>query len=180
MTGRWKEEALKVHRELRGDVRWDGKWGVKHQREVDVIAAALHAAYVAGTVDGDVIRGAARHTNNQHGVDAPANEEPCDTCGGDGVVAELEHFTGEGVEEVPCSSRKTTAVRDLMPGDAVVALRPLDRGAVPSGSYGIVYHEADYHEDGSGPVVLFFILNQARQVRRTHRMNVYENDVKKI
>jgi hypothetical protein len=42
------EEARRVHREMHGDLRWDGKWGVKHIREANAIAAALRRAYARG------------------------------------------------------------------------------------------------------------------------------------
>jgi hypothetical protein len=46
---RFDEEARRVHREMHGDLRWDGKWGVKHTREANAIAAALRGAFMLGT-----------------------------------------------------------------------------------------------------------------------------------
>lgn len=59
----------------------------------------------------------------------------------------------------------------LMPGDVVVALKDLDpKGAkVYAGELGVVFHESEYHEPGTGPMVRWFSRGAC---------NVYLGDVK--
>lgn len=64
-------------------------------------------------------------------------------------------------------------VKDLIRGDVVLAIKLLDRGAanVKPGTMGVVFQQANYHEDGAGPIVRWMNMSVC---------NIYEDDVKHL
>lgn len=67
-------------------------------------------------------------------------------------------------------------LRTLRPGDVVEALCiPKDVVDVPAGTLGVVFHEAEYHEPNTGPMVRFIMGG-----RRVAACNVYSGWVRLV
>lgn len=78
------------------------------------------------------------------------------------------------------STWKEGADIDLRKGDVVRALRALDEGNVPMGTCGIVFEDADAFDDGNGPMVRFYNLQDWPKNVRWPCCNVYTGDVVRI